>query len=303
MARPPQEGPRHGAPPAPPPAHRDLPPPRGPFQSGSGIVVRPSLRVLTLNIWNRQGPWEARLQLIREGLREHSPDVVGLQEVLWHESRSLADAIAEGLGYETAFGAAQDLGGGVLFGNAVLSRWPIARHAVFPLPTGETDERRSVLFTGIASPHGELPFFVTHLNWKLHQGAVREAQVAVVADVVMREAPVSGLPPVLVGDFNAQPDASEIRFLRGLHTLNGKSIYFADTFGQVGEGPDFTFDPNRNPFAALTHEPPRRIDYVFVRGPDKQVRGKPIESRVVFDEVVNGVAASDHHGVLSVISM
>ena len=42
------------------------------------------LRVLTLNIWNRQGPWEQRLAVIRRGLAELEPDVVGLQEVLRH---------------------------------------------------------------------------------------------------------------------------------------------------------------------------------------------------------------------------
>ncbi|WP_104983007.1 endonuclease/exonuclease/phosphatase family protein [Sorangium cellulosum] len=276
---------------------------RDAMQSSSGIVVRHSLRVLTLNIWNRHDPWEARLALIRRGLGELSPDLVGLQEVLSHDGRSLAHSIAEGLGYEVAFGMAHDLGGNVLFGNAVLSRWPIARSQTFPLPTGETDEKRALLFAEIDSPHGALPFFVTHLNWKFHHGAVREAQVAAVADVVMREAPMEGLPPIVVGDFNAQPESTEIRFLKGLHALNQKSVYFADTFDQTGKGPGFTFDPLRNPFAAITHEYPRRIDYVFVRGPDKQVRGKPISSRVVLDEVEDGVAASDHYGVLSEISI
>jgi endonuclease/exonuclease/phosphatase family metal-dependent hydrolase len=205
----------------------------------------------------------------------------------------------------------------VEFGNAVLSRWPIERREVFPLPAAGSDERRSMLLAEIASPHGRIPFFVTHLNWKLHHGAVREAQVAALAEIVMREAPVEGsaitaapsvgvvdrLPPVLVGDFNAEPDAAEIRFLRGLQTLGGKSVYFADTFGHAGAGPGFTFDATRNPFAAPAHEPPRRIDYVLVRGPDKRVRGKPLASRVVLDEIAGGVCASDHFGVYSEISI
>lgn len=275
------------------------------------------LRVLTLNIWNRQGPWEERLPLIREGIRALDPDLVGLQEVVRYENRSQADTIAEGLGYSVAFGVAHPLGGGVEFGNAVLSRWPIERHEVFPLPTSGTDERRSMLLAELASPYGRIPFFVTHLNWKLHHGAVREGQVTALVEIVMREAPVERpstaggstggaldrLPPVIVGDFNAEPDATEIRFLRGLQAIGGKSVYFADTFGQAGVGPGFTFDATRNPFAALTHEYPRRIDYIFVRGPDKRVRGKPLASRVVLDAVVGGVAASDHYGVYSEISI
>lgn len=261
------------------------------------------LRVLTLNIWNRMGPWEARFPLIRRGIQEIAPDLVGLQEIIAHDGRSQADAIADGLGYEVAFGPAHDLGSGVLFGNAALSRWPIVRREVFPLPTGDTDEQRALLFVEADSPHGRIPFFVTHLNWKFHHGAVRERQVVAIAELVMRFAPVGGLPPVLVGDFNAQPEATEIRFLKGLHALDGQSVFFDDTFEHAGVGPGYTFDATRNPFAAVTHEYPRRIDYVFVRGPDKRTRGKPLASRVVFDEVVEGVAASDHYGVVSEISI
>jgi endonuclease/exonuclease/phosphatase family metal-dependent hydrolase len=261
------------------------------------------LRVLTLNVWNRSGPWEARLGIIRDGIRRLDPDLIGLQEIIAHESASQAVAIAEGLGYETAFGAAHDVGGGFLFGNAVLSRFPIAASRVFPLPNGGSDEHRSLLFAAIASPQGKIPFFVTHLNWKFHHGMVREAQVQAIAEHVKAEAPISGLPPVLVGDFNAEPDATEIRFLRGLHSLGGKSTFFGDCFGQVGTGPGYTFDATRNPFAAPTHEYPRRIDYIFVRGPDSQARGKPLAAKVVFEEVEEGIAATDHYGVYAEISI
>ena len=260
------------------------------------------LRILTLNIWNRQGPWDQRLARIREGIAQYKPDLVGLQEVLSHDGQSQADDIAAGFDYHVAFGLAHDLGGNVHFGNAALSRWPIEGEQVFPLPSGGHDESRSLLMIETETPKGQLPFFVTHLNWKFHQGVVREAQVQAVADHVMREAPIAGLPPILVGDFNAQPDATEIRFLKGLHSLGGKSVFFGDCFDQVGEGPGYTFDSRRNPYAAVTHEYPRRIDYVFVRGPDRRAMGKPLSCAVVLDEVIDGVAASDHYGVLSTIS-
>jgi endonuclease/exonuclease/phosphatase family metal-dependent hydrolase len=278
-------------------------------------VVR--LRVLTLNIWNRQGPWERRLPMIRAGIERLAPDLIGLQEVIDANGSSQADEIRAGLGlhvavsgarrpaagWHAAFGVAHDLGGGVRFGNAVLSRWPIAGSRVFPLPTGASDEHRSLLLAEVESPHGLVPFFVTHLNWRLHHGAVREEQVVAVAALIKREAPIRGLPPILVGDFNAEPEATEIRFLKGLHAIGGASTYFADCFGIVGDGPGVTFDARDNPFAAPTHEPPRRIDYVFVRGPDGQVRGKPLSASVVLTEVEDGVAASDHYGVLAEVSI
>jgi endonuclease/exonuclease/phosphatase family metal-dependent hydrolase len=221
--------------------------------------------------------------------------------VISYEGRSQADDICEGLGYRAVFGTAHDLGGNVLFGNAALSRFPIRDSRVFRLPNGGTDEKRSLLLAEVDSPEGTIPFFVTHLNWKFHEGVVREAQVQVIAEHVKAEAPLTRLPPVLVGDFNAQPDSTEIRFLKGLQSLGGKSTYFADCFGQVGALPGYTFDATRNPFAATTHEHPRRIDYIFVRGPDQEARGKPLAARVVLEEVEGGLCATDHYGVYAEI--
>jgi endonuclease/exonuclease/phosphatase family metal-dependent hydrolase len=261
------------------------------------------LRVLTLNIWNRQGPWEERLAMIRDGIRSLEPDLIGLQEVLWNEHASQADEIRDGLGYEVALGSAHELGGGVHFGNAVLSRWPIAESRVFPLPACDTDERRSLLLARIDSPRGRIPFFVTHLNWKFEEGVVRETQVQAIADHIRREAPISGLPPLLVGDLNAQPESAEIRFLKGLQSLGGKSTFLDDAFEHAGSGAGFTFDAGRNPYAAVTREYPRRIDYVLVRGPDRDGRGKPLRADVVLDVVRDGVCASDHFGVLAEVTI
>jgi len=263
------------------------------------------LRVLTLNIWNRKGPWEKRLERIREGIRRLSPDVVGLEEVVFYGDHTQADEIREGLGYEAAFGMAHDLGDGRHFGNAVLSRFPIDDRSVLPLPTAGDDERRALLSTRIRTPAGALPFFVTHLNWKPHDGVARESQVAAIADHIMREAPIGDdLPAVLVGDFNASPDSAEIRFLCGLQSLDGKSVHFTDCHAQKGEMPGYTFDTERNPFAALTQDLPRRIDYVFVRGPELGTgRGKPLSSRVVLTDAPGGIAASDHYGVLAEIGV
>ena len=59
--------------------------------------------------------------------------------------------------------------------------------------------------------------------------------------------------------------------MKGLCSLGGPSAYFADTFGIVGAGPGITFT-SQNPFASELREPDRRIDYIFVRGPDARGR-------------------------------
>jgi endonuclease/exonuclease/phosphatase family metal-dependent hydrolase len=260
------------------------------------------LRVVTLNIWNRQGPWPERLRLIRSQLQALSPDIVGLQEVLHHDQEPVDQAreIADGLDYHAAFASAWHIGGGLQFGNAVLSRYPITSANNFPLPVEPTEESRSLLHVEVDAPCGKVPVFNTHLDWKFHHGYVRERQVAFIADKVRELAPPGSFPPLLMGDFNAEPDADEIRFLRGLTSRLGRSVYFADCFGYVGEGPGFTY-ARSNPYAAKLHEPNRRIDYIFVRGPDRELRGEPLAARVVFDLPEGGAFPSDHYGVYAEI--
>ena len=272
------------------------------------------LKVLTLNIWNRQGPWERRLPLIRHGLRTLAPDVVGLQEVLRHESIApdQAHEVADGLGYHVAYGPAWDLGGGLHFGNAVLSRWPIASAGHLTLPgarsspeASDGEEPRSLLHCEIEAPFGRLPLFVTHLSWKFHQGALRCRQVAAIAAHIAARAPVDAegrFPVVLLGDFNAEPGSDEIRFLAGHHVLDGHSVFYSDCHRAAGTGDGATFC-RRNPYAAQTREPDRRIDYVFVRGPDRHGRGEPLSCRVVLDEPIDGVWPTDHFGVLAELSI
>jgi endonuclease/exonuclease/phosphatase family metal-dependent hydrolase len=261
------------------------------------------VRVLTLNIWNRCGPWQERLKAIRSNVTTLAADLVGLQEVLVTPEGDRLDqaaAIADGLGYTFAFGASHT--NGYKFGNAVLSRWPILESEVFALPRLGAEEHRSLLFALIDAPMGKLPVFVTHLSWKLDEGYVRETQVQLIVEHVTRLAPRSGMPPILMGDFNAEPDSDEMRYLRGLKSYGGKSVYFADCFGIVGEGLGATFS-KRNPFAALQREPERRIDYIYVRGPDERLSGEPLDARVCCDAAVDGVFPSDHFGVIADIAI
>jgi endonuclease/exonuclease/phosphatase family metal-dependent hydrolase len=263
-----------------------------------------TFRVATLNIWNRFGPWEQRLSAIRAGVAALAPDIVGLQEVVQldvaeGDALDQAAAIAEGLGYHSAYSRARDER---YYGNAVLSRWPIKRNHVYELPRGGTEERRTLLFTEIESPFGSIPFFVTHLNWKFEEGHVRAAQIR---EIVLRVETLSkegAFPAILVGDFNAEPDADEMRFMRGLTTLGGgRSVYFQDAFAIAGDGsPGFTY-ARSNAFAATLREPDRRIDYIFVRGRDDRFRGEPLDASVCFDRPFDGTLPSDHFGVIATL--
>lgn len=265
------------------------------------------LRVLTLNIWNRQGPWPERLALIRDGIAELEPDIIGLQEVLDMSGLgNQAGEIAAGLGYHVYYAWAWQIGGGLSMGNALLSRYPFAQTDRMELPASPGEDTRSLAYGLVDAPCGMVPVFCTHLSWKLHQGHVRIAQVQAAVRCIMEMEPApDGFPPVFMGDFNADPDADEMRYLRGLTPLGGTSVYFADCWhacngADPAAGPGITYD-RKNHYALRAHEPSRRIDYIYVRGPDRQLRGEPLTARVVFTEAKNGVYASDHYGVISEI--
>jgi endonuclease/exonuclease/phosphatase family metal-dependent hydrolase len=283
------------------------------------------LRVATLNIWNKAGPWAERLPLIRKQLTELSPDVLGLQEVLRlipdeqnppvpAPSNDQASEIADGLGYNVAYGIAADYSGGLKFGNALLTRHKILDSRTFRLPGADSGETRSLLYALLETAWGRLPVFVTHLNWKLHHGVVRLKQVVYLAERIFVLAPVGAdfLPPILMGDFNAAPSADEIRYLKGEHPIDNRSVYFADAWDYAeptAEGlprPGYTYARD-NGYALQNGEPNRRIDYIFVRGPDKQMRGEPSNVRLAFQESTPGAAgsvwASDHYGVTCDISI
>jgi endonuclease/exonuclease/phosphatase family metal-dependent hydrolase len=261
------------------------------------------VRVLTLNIWNRLGPWDERLKSIRATLKAEAPDIIGLQEVVTTPHGDALDqgkAIADGLGYEVAFGRSQ--GEGFSFGNAILSRWPILRTELTMLPGGEDSDPRSLLFAEIDAPVGRLAFFVTHFAWRYQEGSVRQAQAIAVAEKVQSLAPRGSLPAVLVGDFNAEPESDEVRYLKGLTAMGrDRCVYFADAFAMAGDGTQGATFSKRNPFAAMLREPDRRIDYIFVQRNNDDVRGEPIEARVCFDQPVDGVYPTDHFGVISTI--
>ncbi len=272
-----------------------------------------TLSVLTLNCWGVAAPLERRMAIIRDGMATLRPDVAAFQEVIVRSDGFNQGALLVDGGYFRAFGAAfswsddgvmvpPDLGTGG-FGNLIASRWPIARSEGRRLPGQEGGEPRGVLGALIATPDGLLPVLATHLDWEFDHGYVRERQVVAVDDFARELALAADLPPVVMGDFNADPDSTEMRYLRGLTSLGGRSTYFQDAW-EIGCPGDrgCTWD-NRNPFAAYACEPDRRIDYILVGAPDTRGRGTVSRAQLVFHEPVDHVLASDHFGVLAEIRL
>lgn len=276
------------------------------------------LRFVTLNLWAQNGPWPARAAAVRAELLAQAPDIVGLQEVLgFTGDKNQLDELCAPLPAELyphrAHGPACVLSdarsnaqsGARSLGNALLSRFPIIDQHNTALPNPCRRETRALLCALIAVPTGQLPVFVTHLDWQLDSSHARCLQVRFIADHIdaqldrwtaaARLQPGTVvLPPLLAGDFNAEPQSDEIRFLTGHHALAGsdgqppRGVYFSDCYarGPVGAEPDCsdgtgapgaTF-ARRNRFAALAREPDRRLDYVFAALPDSGGRLEPLRA-------------------------
>ena len=267
-----------------------------------------TLRVLTLNCWNVSEPYAARMAIARAAVESLAPDLIGLQEVvLRRDGLDQAADILGGLGYHTVYApafrwterghVALDAHGDA-FGNLIASRWPIVASERRGLPGDELDERRCAIAAHVEAPFGRIPIVCTHLAWRFEHGALRERQVRVVDELAREWARDASFPPIIVGDLNADPDATEIRYLCGLTSLDGRSTYYQDAWRVRGDGPGFTWD-NRNVHTALMFEPDRRLDYVLVGLADISGRGWIERVGLVATDPADGVWASDHFGVVA----
>ncbi len=260
-------------------------------------IIETRLKVLTWNIWWRFGPWELRQPAIIKTLKKHDADIITLQEVWSDGETDQAALLAEELGYYHVGVSNMEIKGASL-GNAILSRWPIKRHEPCTLfGKSETGEGRAVQFAEIDGPRGLIPVFSTHLNWKFEHSHIRQRQVTDLARFVDHQRPWT-FPPIVCGDFNADPSSEEIRMLKGMTTCPAEGLFFHDAWAVAGNGPGITWD-NNNPYAAAELEPDRRIDYVFVGWPLAGGAGHIVECAIAGNQPVGGVWPSDHFAVMA----
>lgn len=253
-----------------------------------------TVRVVTLNLWNVEGPWTQRMAVVRKGLLAMGADLVGLQEVVSPElggADQLSTITPEG--FFSAWCNAPAAGWPI--GNALISRWPITWFDREELPRCGTNEIRSVLHATVDAPFGEVHVMVTHLNWKLAQGNVRVQQVKFLTELI-NTVDFGPFPLILMGDFNAEPDSDEMRYLKGHTAVAGRTTFFVDcVHTATGENsPTFC---RRNPYAAKSWEPDRRLDYIWMKRKEATSLGFPSRGGLCFDEPVEGIWASDHFGV------
>jgi endonuclease/exonuclease/phosphatase family metal-dependent hydrolase len=261
------------------------------------------IRILTWNLWGRNGPWEARQTAIAAVLAAEAPDVVCLQEA-WvvPDGPSQAALLAEDLGYHHVDADQhRRQRSAPTIGNAVLARWPIERSETMWLPRLSGGlPYRTLLRAEVSAPVGTVAVHSTHFDWQYDASGARVLQAEAVARFVAahRGDPTVEHPPILAGDLNAVPDADEIRLLTGRRPVPAPGLVFQDAWELAGDGGRGITWTRGNPYCNDAAWPERRLDYVLVGWPRPRPLGNPVVCRVVGDSPVGGVQPSDHYGVV-----
>lgn len=270
---------------------------------------RMKIRVLTLNVWNDEGPAQ-RTALINREIRRLQPDLISFQEVARKPSSDQLAALVNGLDFQATHQAdlqsftppfADRYGGA-----AVATRWPHqALEALDLRLAGANDVPWATLAVSVALPDlGDVLFIGATSSWRLNAEHVREQQALALTDLDNRHR--RDLPTIIAGDFNASPEAASIRYLTGLQSLAGRSAHYHDAWAVAGEGAGATWT-HRNPqaeagIAQIVQQPnhARRVDYVFIGGWDAhpKAHASVTAAPLVFDSPIGGVWASDHFGLL-----
>jgi len=238
------------------------------------------VRLVTFNTHHGVGE-DARHDLPRlaKVLHAADADIICLQEVDRYfgdrsEDVDQALLLSRALDMQLAWGPAIDepgtAGRSRQYGNALLSRLPILISDVHRLPGA--GEPRSALRTMIELDGGTLWVTATHLS--TGKPAQRAEQVAALA-ALHTDSMEAG---VLVGDFNARPDAPELAALRGR---------FADSWELAADRDDqagWRFWQRDEGLTHPAHAPHRRIDQVWVSD----------GVSVAAAQVLDAAGASDH---------
>ena len=259
------------------------------------------LRVATLNVLGPANPgWERRRRVIAEALERLDADVVALQEVPIGSAPEIVDELL-GAAYDVR-GFAHAAEDGV--GAALATRH---RHRFVE----EIDQRCTprcrdfpwcaTLLVEVDTPVGRTLVAHHKPSWQFGYEYERERQALEAARAIEQHAGNQAHALVL-GDFDATPDAASMQFWRGRRSLDGVSVCYQDAWETVRPNePGFTFS-GENPLVRageVATAVSRRIDYVLVRsgihGPTLKVQS----CDRLLDAPVDGVWASDHFGVVA----
>jgi endonuclease/exonuclease/phosphatase family metal-dependent hydrolase len=174
------------------------------------------LLVMTFNIAGHDSLYDGdHITQIAKVINEVKPDIVGLQEVhrgTWQvrfhdQAKELHQLTGLNIFFGPSFGEA---GGG--YGNAILTRGSFVYNHIHPLPS--FGEPRSMIESLIRIDGMHINVYVTHLtSWGQFKSESRDEELVCLSKAVR----TSKYPYLLMGDFNAPPESSEIMNFRKIN--------------------------------------------------------------------------------------
>ncbi len=228
-------------------------------------VDRKTIRVMSYNIHYGVG-MDQKLDLARiaQVIRDHAPDLVGLQEI---GNDAMAQELGRLTGMSVVFGPSKGERTG--YGDAILSKHPfefVGNHAI---PSASSSRYQAMAvdvdLSSVLATGSKLRLINTHFDWLKTTGS-KEARLASVSLIDKAFCNRVHMPMILTGDLNALPDSEPLRRLLALGWTQGSPPHPLMTIGSP--------------------KPNRQIDYVLV----KPSGGWKIRRTYVADEPI----ASDH---------
>ena len=256
-------------------------------------AANPRLRVMTYNVRyaSDQGPhrWQVRRPLAQRMLAEQNPDVIGMQEALYRQvkdfDQDLPDHAWIGLGREggsrsefmAVFYRRERLDP-VAFGHYWLSDTP----NVIGSATWGHSNRRMVTWVRFLDRMSGKQFYLVNTHFDHEVRTAREKSARLVFERISKWN--SSVPVLLLGDFNALAEQSEV-----YQTLVGPQRLVDTWLAAKERGPLYdTFHGYRGLLRTG-----RRIDWILARG------SVQVESSRVITFQQQGQFPSDHFPVVA----
>lgn len=260
---------------------------------------------------------EERITRIAYEIKEENPDIVCLQEILFdlnnNTESSWLNIITAITGLSVVATDPYYDRHGHRSGTVVLSRLDVCEAGTGFIPDNSTESCYNSCYAVLESFSSRpVIVFSIHGAWRGDREHLREKQfLALNAHANELEIKYSDRKPIILfcGDFNAVPDSSSLRFLKGLSSLEGQGTYWVDYWEAVGTGDGITSDP-RSKLGQMTaiscgiampeRIPARRIDYILAKDWVYGRAGTPLSAKIIGTTVDDeGYTPSDHYGICS----
>ncbi len=236
------------------------------------------MKLITLNTWGKDGPYQERWNYFLQELAASPPDVMCLQEVADDELTRLIQKFLR-LSHHVS-----DYKAGLL----IISKFPLSGSSTLVyqhVSPSEKNYERKALITKFAIGTHELLLANTHLAWREEDRPVRDGQISELLKTVKSK----GLPSLICGDLNDIPESSPLELTRSAGYENLIQSFQPDTI---------TWD-NHNPFiqSHSVRFPDRQIDYILLQESVSQIL-KAKSCSVAFNRPNDKlIYPSDHYGI------